>query len=143
MYIVCIYVSRKSVKFYHPSSQALVGDSAICNFMCFVKISLLIVTYNTPSIKPHPSAPPITQALSQQDAHHALLSTYQKHWLSYQQGAKYLDNLYGYFNRVSLRKYKITEETTDYALPGILLPPVATPPPGTPVEIRNVHVLVI
>ena len=67
-----------------------------------------------------------------------MLSAYQRHWLNYQLGAKFLNNLFGYFNRVSLKKYQINEETTDYALPAILQPPVAPPPPGTPVEIRNV-----
>ena len=67
-----------------------------------------------------------------------MVSSYQHHWLNYQQGAKYLDNLFGYFNRVSLRKYKTSDETTDYNLPVMFLAPVNMPPPGTPVEIRNV-----
>ena len=81
---------------------------------------------------------PSPQDLAKQDSLHSMLSAYQRHWLNYQLGAKFLNNLFGYFNRVSLKKYQINEETTDYALPAILQPPVATPPPGTPVEIRNV-----
>ena len=81
---------------------------------------------------------PLPQELAKQDSLHSMLSSYQRHWLNYQLGAKFLNNLFGYFNRVSLKKYQINEETTDYALPAILQPPVATPPPGTPVEIRNV-----
>lgn len=36
----------------------------------------------------------------------SLVSSYQHHWLCYQQGVKYLDNLFSYFNRVPLRKYQ-------------------------------------
>jgi len=66
----------------------------------------------------------------------SLLSGYQCHWLNYQQGAKYLDNLFSYFNRVSLRKYQ-TSESIDYALPGIYNPQPTPLPQNTPVEIRN------
>jgi len=66
----------------------------------------------------------------------SLLGGYQCHWLNYQQGAKYLDNLFSYFNRVSLRKYQ-TSESIDYALPGIYNPQPTPLPQNTPVEIRN------
>ena len=58
--------------------------------------------------------------------------------MNYQHGAKYLDNLFSYFNRVSLRKYQ-TSESIDYALPGIYNPQPTPLPQNTPVEIRNVR----
>ena len=56
-----------------------------------------------------------------------MLASYQKHWLSYQQGAKFLHNLFSYFNRVSLKKYKMTEP--DSSLEAILGGPTPAPPP--------------
>lgn len=66
---------------------------------------------------------------------HSMLSSYQKHWLSYRQGAKFLHNLFAYFNRVSLRKYKPVE--VENPLEVILCSQNATPPAGSPLEIRN------
>ena len=69
-----------------------------------------------------------------------LLTSYHKHWLSYQKGAKFLDNLFSYFNRVPLRKYRPSLDTVDYALPGLLSIPKVTHTYGdTPVEIRQVR----
>ena len=65
-----------------------------------------------------------------------MLASYQKHWLSYQQGAKFLHNLFSYFNRVSLKKYKMNEP--DNSLEAILGGQTSTLPPGCPLEIRNV-----
>ena len=67
-----------------------------------------------------------------------MLSGYQRYWLSYQQGAKYLDNLFSYFNRVSLKKYQ-PSDAIDYVLPGIYAPQLTSVAPDTPVEIRNVR----
>ena len=68
-----------------------------------------------------------------------LLASYHKHWLSYQKGAKFLDNLFSYFNRVPLRKYRPSVDSVDYALPGLLSIPKVTHTYGdTPVEIRQV-----
>ena len=68
-----------------------------------------------------------------------MLASYQKHWLSYQQGAKFLHNLFSYFNRVSLKKYKMNEP--DNSLEAILGGQPPTLPPGCPLEIRNVSPL--
>ena len=43
-----------------------------------------------------------------------MLQAYQKHWLAYRQGVRYLDNLFSYFNRVVLAKYR--PAATDAAL---------------------------
>ncbi|CAI8030244.1 Cullin-2 [Geodia barretti] len=59
----------------------------------------------------------ICLSLTNQDSR-GMLASYQKHWLSYQQGAKFLHNLFSYFNRVSLKKYKMTEP--DSSLEAIL-----------------------
>lgn len=45
----------------------------------------------------------------------AMVQAYQKHWLAYRQGVRYLDNLFSYFNRVVLAKYR--PSTTDPAIP--------------------------
>ena len=44
-----------------------------------------------------------------------MVQAYQKHWLAYRQGVRYLDNLFSYFNRVVLAKYR--PSTTDPAIP--------------------------
>ena len=88
----------------------------------------------TPS-HPHPSL--LSQHFLPLDPQ-SLLGGYQCHWLNYQQGAKYLDNLFSYFNRVSLRKYQ-PSESIDYAIPGIYTPQPTPLPQNTPVEIRNVR----
>ena len=68
---------------------------------------------------------------------------YRKHWKRFQQGAKYLDNLFNYFNRVSLNKYHCMEGV-DYPVPGLPPSPLASHgPPDTqqttsPLEIRHV-----
>ena len=95
----------------------------------------LLPSLLSPYLSPPPSLPP-SQQLSCLDAH-SMLKAYQRHWLNYQQGAKYLDNLFSYFNRVSLKKYQ-PSETIDYVLPGIYVPQLTGTSENTPVEIRNV-----
>lgn len=68
-----------------------------------------------------------------------MLVGYQRHWLSYQQGAKYLNNLFSYFNRVPLKKYQ-PSESIDYALPGIYVPQLTGVSHDALVEIRHVSV---
>lgn len=79
----------------------------------------------------------LSQHLNSLDLH-TMLSSYHKHWLSYQQGAKFLHNLFAYFNRVSLRKYQQTD--LDNSLEAILgtQRSTASSSPGTPLEIRDV-----
>lgn len=69
----------------------------------------------------------------------SLLSIYQHHWLRYQQGAKYLDNLFSYFNRVPLRKYQPQPDVLPCHVMGIATPPGPTPnSTDTPIQIRYV-----
>lgn len=64
-----------------------------------------------------------------------MLSSYQKHWLSYQQGAKFLHNLFAYFNRVSLRKSAVPDNSLEVILGSKTATPTSQ---DDPLEIRNV-----
>lgn len=66
----------------------------------------------------------------------SLLVRYHGYWTLYCQGAHYLDNLFSYFNRVHLNKYR-PQDSLDYHVPGITLPPASPVDPNAPVEIRN------
>lgn len=68
----------------------------------------------------------------------SLLWSYQDHWLRYQQGTKYLDNLFSYFNRVPLRKYQPRQDTLPCHVIGIPMPHGPTPKnDDTPIQIRH------
>jgi cullin 2 len=57
--------------------------------------------------------------------------------MMYRQAAHYLDNLFSYFNRVHLNKFR-PQDSLDYHVPGITLAPVLPVDPHAPVEIRHV-----
>ena len=71
-----------------------------------------------------------------------LLTAYHTHWLHYQKGAQFINNLFSYFNRVSLKKYSLEVDTVDYPIPG-LLPITKVTPPDCPVQIRQVSYSVL
>ena len=48
-----------------------------------------------------------------------MVQAYQKHWLAYHQGVRYLDNLFSYFNRVVLAKHR---PSSDPAIPSSQTP---------------------
>ncbi|XP_019857070.1 PREDICTED: cullin-2-like isoform X2 [Amphimedon queenslandica] len=71
----------------------------------------------------------------------SLFCRYHYSWSLYRQGAHYLDSLFSYFNRVHLNKYR-PQDSLDYNVPGIILPPTSPVDPNAPVEIRNMSLKV-
>ena len=70
------------------------------------------------------------------------MSGYQHYWVRYQQGAKYLDNLFSYYNRVPLRKYQPHHDVMPCHVIGIATPLGSTPKNSdAPIQIRHVSVL--
>lgn len=71
----------------------------------------------------------------------SLLSSYQHHWICYQQGTKYLDNLFSYFNRVTLRKYQPQHDVLTCHVMGLATPlGPSHKTADTPIQIRYVSV---
>ena len=77
------------------------------------------------------------QLLTEVPDSHLLLLQYHQYWTHYSQGSRYLNNLFSYFNRVHLQKYR-APDSLDYHVPGITLAPPTPANPDDPVEIRNV-----
>ena len=73
-----------------------------------------------------------------------LVSGYQQHWLRYQQGAKYLDNLFSYYNRVPLRKYQPHQDVMPCHVIGIATSHGVTPKSAdAPIQIRHVRMCAV
>ncbi len=66
-----------------------------------------------------------------------LLTAYHSHWLHYQKGAQFINNLFSYFNRVCLKKYALEVDVVDYPIPG-LVPVAKVTTADCPVLIRQV-----
>ena len=91
-----------------PRNQVLPGGLCARSLPGEVKHrrAIIIIIFNAPT----PTHRQQLSALEQGP----MLQAYQKHWLAYRQGVRYLDNLFSYFNRVVLAKYR--PSATDSAL---------------------------